>query len=153
LLGRRLRRLETRPAVRATPAVLAARGLTHYRLFLLPRRCAHRWRRACTGTSCQGSWNYHFSLCGNVVMPTAIGCVSSQTRAAYRIDEYPTPSSRWCEYMAEDATSDPPAVTPTDDGFSLQYTCALSWIWPCCFFAHASCGLAGCRLCVPVLPT
>ncbi len=129
---------------------LPSAGLTHRSTVVLARQCAHRWR-ARTGTSCQGSWNYHFSLCGNVVMPQAIGCTSSQTRAAYRIDEYPTPSSRWCEYMAEDATSNPPAVTSTDDGFSVQYTCAL--LWPHCFVAHDSRGLAGYRLCVLVLPT
>ena len=52
-------------------------------------------------TACVGNWNYHFALCGNVVMEQAIGCVSSQTRAAHRIDE----TSRWCEYMAKDATN------------------------------------------------
>lgn len=94
-------------------------------------------RAGCTraGISCQGNWNYHFSICGNVAMPQAIGCTSSQTRAAYRIDDYPTPTSRWCEYMAEDTNQDPPAVTRLDSGLALTYTCAP------CLVPNASCTL------------
>jgi|EP01044_Picomonas_judraskeda_P022000 hypothetical protein len=59
-------------------------------------------------------------------MPQAIGCATSQTRGAYRIDDYPTPASRWCEYMAENALQTPPTVTKLDDGLALRYSCA-SW--------------------------
>ena len=87
--------------------------------------CSLGRRLARAGSSCQGSWNYHFRICGNVAMPQAIGCATSQTRAAYRIDDYPTPTSRWCEYMAENALQTPPAVTKLDDGLALRYSCAL----------------------------
>ena len=37
---------------------------------------------------------------------------------------------RWCEYMAGDATSEPPAVAEIDDGLSLTYSCATALTTP-----------------------
>ena len=77
-------------------------------------------------TACVGNWNYHFDICRNVQIPTAIGCTSGTTRTAYRIDEYATPSSRWCEYMGPDAQSSDgllvSALTGNRQGLMLTYT-------------------------------
>ena len=51
---------------------------------------------------CVGDWNYHFKLCSNVDVPDAIGCSPTTAVSAYRIDDYPTQTSRSCEYMGPD---------------------------------------------------
>jgi hypothetical protein len=35
-------------------------------------------------TICTGDWNYHFSFCQNVGVPTAVGCSAATQLAAYR---------------------------------------------------------------------
>lgn len=73
-------------------------------------------------TLCTGDWTYNFAICGNALQQIGTGCLSTQTRNAYRVDES---VSQRCEYMGQDATTgDPLTVTDlTDvDGISIAYT-------------------------------
>ena len=77
---------------------------------------------------CSGEWNYHFDFCKNVDIPQSIGCSpAGETRLAYRIDEFTTPTSRFCEYLGPDVASDTENIlvgelTGQTEGIQLTYT-------------------------------
>ena len=73
-------------------------------------------------TLCTGQWTYTFAICGNAVQQTGVGCLSTQNRNAYRVDQSTSPR---CEYMGQDAlTGVPLVVTDLADGngISIAYT-------------------------------
>ena len=81
----------------------------------------------CSGIFCDGNWNYHFSLCGNVQIIPGIGCSTNANAAAFRIDEWtacPPSTNCECEIIGQDVSTtslDVSAIDGDESGVLIEY--------------------------------